>query len=274
MNSVNDDAKQAELLDAINSDELKDAVPRALSADEQDALVERCKTDAGAPFESETVERLKATKHADLAAFMRLRSRMIETRKIKISELDRLLGDGADNPEETGQGGAVTFPEVEPWPEPVDGAALLDELAATFLRYVVMPCAASLACALWTIFTHVYTCFWHSPRLRVRSPAQECGKTRVLEILEMLVARPLRSDNATPAVIFRLVDKYAPSLLLDEADLFARDNDELRGMINSGHVRGGKVTRCVGEDFETKEFKTWGPMAIAGIGELAGTIES
>jgi hypothetical protein len=274
MNSVNDGVKQEELLDAINSGAIDDATPRPLNAEEQDALVERCKTDAGAPFEAETLERLKATKRVDLPAFMRLLDRLKDAKKVSITDLRKHLGGGDEVAADGGQGKAVTFPEVEPWPEPVDGAALLDELAATFQRYVVMSPMAIHACALWTIFAHIYTCFWHSPRLRLHSPVRECGKTRVLEILDMLVARPLRSDNATAAVIFRLVDKYAPSLLLDESDTFVRDNDELRGMINSGHVRGGQVLRCVGEDFEPKPFNTWCPMAIAGIGELADTIES
>jgi hypothetical protein len=274
MNTVNDDVKQAELLDAIETGAIDNAAPRSLSTEEIEVLVERCKTDAGAAFESETVERLKATKHADLAAFMRLRSRMIEARKIKVSALDRLLGDGADDArKETGQGGAVEFPEVEPWPEPVDGAALFDELTRAFLDFMHILPDAARACALWAVFTHLFELFEHSPRLNIRSPTKRCGKSLLREILERIVARPLPAEGITAAAVFRTIEKYTPTLLLDEVDAFAKDDDVLRGVFNSGHKRGGSIIRTVGEDFEPRRFKTWCPLALVGIGSIADTIE-
>jgi Protein of unknown function (DUF3631) len=89
----------------------------------------------------------------------------------------------------------------------------------------------------------------------------------------LLVWRPLLTANATPAAIFRTVEKARPTLLIDEADTFLRpENDELRGILNSGHKRGGSVLRTVGDDNEPRQFATFAPAAIAGIGKLPDTI--
>jgi hypothetical protein len=72
--------------------------------------------------------------------------------------------------------------------------------------------------------------------------------------------------------MFRVIESYRPTLLVDEADTFLRDNDELRGIINSGHRRGGAVLRTVGDDHEPRAFSTYAPCAIALIGKLPDTL--
>ncbi|MGH9353223.1 MAG: DUF3631 domain-containing protein, partial [Terriglobia bacterium] len=68
-------------------------------------------------------------------------------------------------------------------------------------------------------------------------------------------------------------EKYSPTLLIDEADTFLRDSDELRGVLNSGHRRRSAVViRTVGDDFEPRQFCTWAPKAIALIGKLPPTL--
>jgi putative DNA primase/helicase len=60
--------------------------------------------------------------------------------------------------------------------------------------------------------------------------------------------------------------------LIDEADTFLKENDELRGILNTGHRRGGQVLRTVGDDHEPRQFSTWAPAAIAMIGRLPDTL--
>src|SRR5262249_54463400 len=87
--------------------------------------------------------------------------------------------------------------------------------------------------------------------------------------------RPLNTSNITSAALFRAVEKWTPTLLVDEADTFIRNSDELRGIINSGHQRSNAfVIRTVGDDHEHKKFCTWGPKAIALIGKLPATLAS
>jgi hypothetical protein len=88
-----------------------------------------------------------------------------------------------------------------------------------------------------------------------------------------LVARPLPTSNATVGAIFRVVETMKPTLLMDEAETFLPENDELRGILNTGHRKGGSVLRCVGDDHEPRTFSTWAPAAIAAIGKLPDTIE-
>jgi putative DNA primase/helicase len=52
-----------------------------------------------------------------------------------------------------------------------------------------------------------------------------------------------------------------------------KDNEELRGIINSGHTRDSAyVIRTVGDTFTPTQFSTWGPKALSGIGHVADTL--
>lgn len=95
----------------------------------------------------------------------------------------------------------------------------------------------------------------------------------ILELFLNMVFRPLPASNITAASLFRAIEKYKPTLLLDEADTFLHNNDEMKGIINSGYGSSSSyVIRTVGDDFETKIFNTFGPKAIAQIDTPQETI--
>jgi putative DNA primase/helicase len=172
-----------------------------------------------------------------------------------------------------GKGRAVDFAEPEPWPEPVDGSALLGELAATLTRFVALPRFADVAAALWTVHAHALEAAGASPLLALTSPEKRCGKTTTLSLLARLVPRALLSSNISPAALFRIVERYSPTLLVDEADSFLREKEELRGILNSGHARDAAyVVRTVGDEHEPRRFSTWAAKAIALIGRLPDTL--
>jgi hypothetical protein len=163
--------------------------------------------------------------------------------------------------------------DPEPWPEAVAGAALLAELVATIEAYVVLPRTSVLAIAIWILHTHALEAAQISPRLAIISPEKRCGKSTVLKLLAALVRRPLQTTNVTTAVVFRAIEAYQPTLLVDEADTFLRDHDELRGVLNAGHDRqSARVARCVGDDSEPRVFGVWAPVAFAGIGKQHDTL--
>jgi hypothetical protein len=115
--------------------------------------------------------------------------------------------------------------------------------------------------------TFVYQRFAVTPRLMVTSPVRGCGETTLLDLLEALCVRPLKSDSITAASIYHVVDRDHPTLLIDEADnLGLAFNGALRAMLNSGHRRGGKVTRYHGG--QARSFSTFAPVAVAAIGTL------
>jgi hypothetical protein len=133
--------------------------------------------------------------------------------------------------------------------------------------YVALTAHQSVAVTLWIAHTFVYRRFTVTPRLMLTSPVRGCGKTTLLELIEALCARPLKSDNITAASIYHAVDHEHPTLLIDEADnLGLALNGALRAVLNSGHRKGGKVTRY--HHGQARSFSTFSPVAVAAIGTL------
>jgi hypothetical protein len=95
----------------------------------------------------------------------------------------------------------------------------------------------------------------------------------LLEIIDGLANKTLLASNITPSAIFRTIEKHRPCLLIDEADTFLQGNDELRGILNSGHTaKSAFVIRTNIETLEPERFSTWGPKAISLIGALPDTL--
>ena len=172
------------------------------------------------------------------------------------------------------QGQALDLREPDPWPEAVDGHALLSQLSAIFTGYVVMPHAAADATALWVMHAYLIEAADATPRLAIKSPEKRCGKTRLLSIIAHVAPRALATSNISPAAMFRTIQAAKPTLLIDEADTFVTMSEELRGVINSGHTRmTAYVVRTEGEDLQPRRFSTWAPIAFATIGKLPNTVE-
>jgi DNA polymerase I len=147
---------------------------------------------------------------------------------------------------------------IEPWPDQVDGIALLDEISATFQRFVVtvQPEAVIIA-SLWAVFTHALDAFGIAPFLVFWSPLPECGKTVAQSIVGRLVPKPLEGSSLTQAVVFRTIEKFQPTLLVDEAaDLL--DNPELMSLFRASHQRNKAFTfRCDPDTHEPRDYSTW-----------------
>lgn len=203
----------------------------------------------------------------------------LESQRCEIdAELMRSATDSLDrkesgNIEPPSRGSAIGFESPDPWPDQVDGAVLLDELAAILCRFLALPAHAAEAVALWIVHTYALDAAPATPRLAVMSPEKRCGKSTLLVLLRNLVHRPLMAANVSTAAVFRVIDLHRPTLLIDEADTFLADNEELRGVLNSGHEPSGHVLRVVGDDHEPRVFATFAPVAIALIGRPPATIE-
>jgi hypothetical protein len=163
----------------------------------------------------------------------------------------------------------------------VSGELILNDVHEFVGRFVAYPSEdAHVAHTLWIGHTHLMEVWDSTPRLAALSPEPECGKSRVLEISEVLVPRPVESVNVTPAYLFRKVadDEGRPTILYDEIDTVfgprAKDNEEIRGLLNAGHRRHAKAGRCVvrGKTVMTEEIPAYCAVAMAGIGDLPDTI--
>jgi hypothetical protein len=146
-------------------------------------------------------------------------------------------------------------------PPRVNPLALVDHLLH---EYLALQPHEYVAVALWALHTHVYDRFLITPRLAIRSPVADCGKTTLLDIVAKLAARPAKFDSITTAAIFRLTDNVHPTLLIDEADnlgIALNPNGRLRAVFNSGHRKGGAVANL--EDGRLRQFSTFAPLALA-----------
>ena len=203
----------------------------------------------------------------------RMRKPIADKLGIRASTLDSFRDHEKKQKGETGQGSPILFPEITPSREPVDGSILLDDLSKVFSNYMFLPAGAADLLAFWTVFTYLDDNFGISPILAVTSPRKRCGKSTLLAILKELTKKPLVINNTTPAALYRTIEKYSPTLLVDESDTFLHENKELIGILNSGHLKSNAyIIRAVGDDYEPVAFKTWSPKAISLIGKLPETL--
>jgi hypothetical protein len=118
---------------------------------------------------------------------------------------------------------------------------LLDDVRSFVRRFVVLDDHQADTIALWAAHTHAADAFGCTPYLAITSPEKRSGKTRLLEVLELLCREPLPTANISDAALFRVIDSKQPSLLVDEVDaVFGKKSprEELRGMLNAGYRQG------------------------------------
>ena len=182
--------------------------------------------------------------------------------------------EGAHN---TNAGQPVAFAELEPWSDPVDGAELLDVLQAFVCRFLILPEGAADVLATFALETHAADVFRTAPYIALESPTPECGKTRALEVLALLSARPWFTLMPSTAVLFRVLEEFHPTMLLDECQAVhgrGEAAENVRDLLLAGYKRGAKVPRCVGDQHEVRFFDVFGPKVFALIGELPGALAS
>jgi hypothetical protein len=156
-------------------------------------------------------------------------------------------------------------------------ALYLEDVATFIRRFVVLNERQADAVALWIAHTHASEAAETTPYLLLTSAEKRSGKTRLLEVLELVVHEPLPTANISDAALFRAIAELSPTLLLDEVDAIfggkAREREDLRGLLNAGYRRGAVVRRMGGAKMTTLEaFPVYCPKAFAAIGKLPDTI--
>ena len=127
--------------------------------------------------------------------------------------------------------------DVAPWPEPVNGASLLTNLASLLTSFLILPKWSAETLALWILHTYAFKLRDVSTYIGIESPEKRCGKTTLLTVLSELVHCPVISSNISSPAFFRVIEEMQPTLLIDEADTFLHGNHELRGILNSGYKK-------------------------------------
>lgn len=158
------------------------------------------------------------------------------------------------------------------------GCDILDNVFGFIRRFVCLSEPQARVVTLWAAHTYLTAAADVTPYLAITSAEKQSGKTRLLEVLEILVAKPWATGRVTSAVLTRKIHAQHPTLLLDESDAAFGGNKEyaetLRGVLNTGHRRGGSTSCCVGQgtNISSQDFSTFCPKAIAGIGKLPDTV--
>lgn len=164
--------------------------------------------------------------------------------------------------------------DVQSGSDSVEAYSALDAARDFVTRYIALTDVQADCVALWITHTWCIDAFDTTPYLAVQSIEPGAGKTSLLEVCEQLVANPWLTGRTTgPALVYK-VSQDKPTLLLDETDaLFsggAMSQQMLRGVLNSGYKRGGKVSYAKGGSFV--DLPVFCPKMFAGLTALPNTV--
>jgi hypothetical protein len=142
------------------------------------------------------------------------------------------------------------------------------ERVATFVERFVFLKTKSLytLAAAWIVGTHLHAEFEYYGYLFACSPERGSGKSRLLEMLDLLVANSSGIIiSPSEAVLFR--SAQGRTQILDEVDGLNNLHD-LKNTLKAGFHVGGKVPRLVEAegDYKIEYFPVYAPRALAGIG--------
>lgn len=158
------------------------------------------------------------------------------------------------------------------------GYSPLSEIEQFLSDYIVLSPQEIMVTAAWVKASWLTEKFDRFPHLAITSPEKRCGKTRLLELIELVCHNAYNTPtNMSPAALYRLIQSVQPTILLDEAQSIKRRGSEtaevFRELLNAGINRNAKVYRCGGENRdEVQEFSIYGPKVLALIGGLDGVL--
>ena len=210
------------------------------------------------------------------AAVKKLKDLHVESAGQLIRAALRVNDKQEDDGESKGKGVVPTDPDL--WPDPVNGSELLDEITNWVSGYVSARRESVEAMAVWAVSTWFVESTYFAPILCILSPTKQTGKTLIIDLLEWICRKPVRTSGIgiTPAVIFRLNEQSQPTFLVDEAEKLSGKNadESIIGLLNVGYRRGGKVHRCGDKStqFKVEEFDAFGFRLLVSIRPLWDTI--
>jgi hypothetical protein len=134
---------------------------------------------------------------------------------------------------------------------------------------------------LYDVLTAWVFCTWIPERFNVIgyisiNAPKSSGKTRLMETLRQLSYRGIKSSDCSNSAMYRIVEKWHPTLFFDESEIYNKGlREDIQGLFNSGYSRGDFIIRV--KDPQTDElsfFETYGFKVFAGTETLRDTLES
>jgi hypothetical protein len=241
---------------------------------ELDALIEVV-TPAHRDFTEEQWREIRRLASLSPVQYDRERKEAANLLDVRLSTLDTIVDGLRPKKEEDAKGTPISFPELEPWHEQVEGEKLIEDLTNVIKKHVALSDEQALTTSFWILHAHAREAAEHFPRLHLESPVKRCGKTTLMNTVFHMVPRALETEFISKSALFRLIEEYQPTMLIDEVDSFLHDNEEMRGLLNAGHTRNGTtiISIPMGDGWEPRQFKVSGPTVIAGIGRIPETLE-
>ncbi|MBN2396560.1 MAG: toprim domain-containing protein, partial [Candidatus Atribacteria bacterium] len=160
----------------------------------------------------------------------------------------------------------------------LDIARLATEIDTFIKSYLEMPLDSDyLILSMWIFHTYLIENFNTTPILYFYG-VKETGKSRVGEVLNELAFRAQRLTSLTEATLFRSVELFKPTLIIDEIKLMGKGgNQGLADLIKTTYKRGLKVSRInlnkYGED-QIEYYDTFTPLVICTTESIPDIIES
>lgn len=149
---------------------------------------------------------------------------------------------------------------------------LLADIRDFIHRYVdVSPLYEEIA-GYYVLFSWIYDGFNELPYLRVRGDPGS-GKTRFLLTVGSLCYKPIFASGAsTVSPLFRLLETFRGTLIIDESDFrFSDEKAEMVKILNNGNVRGFPVLRSESSgrgEFNPRAYHVFGPKIVATRGDF------
>lgn len=164
--------------------------------------------------------------------------------------------------------GVVLFAsEPEEYGEESD---LVSRIRGFLRKYVAVSEDFELLSTYYVLFTWVYDAFHEVPYVRVRG-GYGSGKTRFLLTAGSLCRLPIFASAAsTISPIFRLLDSFRGTLILDEGDFrYSDEKAEITKILNSGNAKGFPILRTdvsPKKEFDPRAYHVFGPKIVATRG--------
>ena len=166
--------------------------------------------------------------------------------------------------------------EIEPYHEPVTHDEIYTALYSLVHEHMAIDEPLKVAFVLWVIFTYLTDISDFAPIAWITAPERQCGKSTLLGLFDRVVNKPMAFNNITQAVLYRVMEQFKPTLLIDEIDTSLKDKNELLGIVNAGYSRHASNVPRMNQDKGgiVEKFDVFGAKVFSGIGEMKGTFAS
>ena len=145
----------------------------------------------------------------------------------------------------------------------------MSELETQFRRYIIVhrePVAVAIT--LWVCFAWCHEIATYSPILVIQAGDTATAKTTASKVIALLTPRAYVVAEPRGATLYRLVDRYHPTLIVDDADRLLPRRPDLAHIVNVSWTRGTTIPR-VDVRGDIHHYDPFCPKLLNGIGLTA-----